>query len=60
MLGEYTYNPDTTLTSDQMNEFYEKNKDKIDTVKVDRVIEMARELYDDLFKRRCTNNECKS
>ena len=35
MLGEYRHNPDSTITPDVMKEFYEKNKDKIDKVKVD-------------------------
>ncbi len=51
MLGEYKYNPDTTITTDAIQEYYEKYKDKIDTVKVDEAIESARTLYDDLFLR---------
>lgn len=51
MLGEYKYNPDTTLTSDVVSKFYEKHKNKIDAQKVDKAIDMARKTYDDLFKR---------
>lgn len=51
MLGEYRHNPDTKLTLEEMQEFLEKNRDKIDEAKVDRVIELARETYDSLFGR---------
>ena len=51
ILGEYKYNPDTTLTSEVVSKFYEKHKNKIDTQKVDKAIDMARKTYDDLFKR---------
>lgn len=51
MRGEYKYNPDTTLKAEDMNEFYEKHRKNIDTEKVDRVIESARKLYDELFER---------
>lgn len=51
MLGEYRYNPDTTILAEDMTEFFEKNKDKIDEEKVDKAIESARKLYDSLFSR---------
>ena len=51
MLGEYKYNPDTTLTAEVMDKFYSKHAKKIDKEKVDRVIEMARDTYDGLFER---------
>lgn len=51
MLGELRHNPDTTLTQDAVNEFYKKNKSKIDTKKVDNAIEEARKLYDSLYDR---------
>ena len=51
MLGEFRHNPETTLTEDFVKEYYEKNKNKIDTIKVDRAIELARETYDSLFER---------
>ncbi len=46
MLGELKYNPDTTLTSEEVNEYYEKHKKKIDAAKVDNAIELARQTYD--------------
>jgi hypothetical protein len=51
MLGELRHNPDTTLTEDVVNEFYKKHKDSIDTAKVDKAIEMARQTYDELLER---------
>ena len=51
MLGELRHNPDTTLTQDVVDEFYNKNKGKIDTQKVDKAIEEARKLYDSLYDR---------
>lgn len=51
MLGEYKYNPDTTLTGEQVNDFYEKNKNKIDLDKVNKTIELARSDYDSLLNR---------
>ena len=51
MLGEYRYNPDTTILAKDLTEFYNKHKDEIDTEKVDKIIEDARALYDDLFVR---------
>ena len=51
MLGELRHNPDTTLTDDVVNEFYEKHKKQIDTAKVERAIEDARKTYDDLLLR---------
>lgn len=51
MLGEYRHNPDTTIIADKLNDFYEKNKNNIDKEKVDKVIDMARNMYDNLFVR---------
>ena len=51
MLGEYKYNPDTTLTAEIMDKFYSKHAKKIDKEKVDKAIEMARATYDSLFER---------
>ncbi|MBP3677531.1 MAG: hypothetical protein J6I97_04210 [Agathobacter sp.] len=51
MLGEYRHNPHTEILAEDMKEFYNKHKDKIDEEKVDKIIDMARELYDDLFVR---------
>ena len=49
MLGELRHNPDTTLTEDVVKEFYEEHKKNIDEAKVDKAIEEARKLYDDLL-----------
>lgn len=51
MLGELRHNPDTSLTELDVTEYYEKHRDKIDTAKVDMVIEMARQDYDDFLNR---------
>ena len=51
MLGELRGNPDTELTEKVVKEYYEKHKDKIDTEKVEKVIELARQDYDNLLKR---------
>lgn len=51
MLGELRHNPDTTLTQETVDEYYNANKGKIDTQKVDKAIEEARKLYDDLYER---------
>ena len=51
MLGELQYNPETELSADEVSEFYEKHKNKIDTDKVQTAIEEARRVFDDLFVR---------
>ena len=51
MLGEFRHNPDTTLKKEDVEKFYEKNKDQIDTEKVDRLIGEARKTYDELLSR---------
>ena len=51
MLGEFRHNPDTTLTEDVVKGYYEKHRDKINVEKVDKAIEMARKVYDDLLER---------
>lgn len=51
MLGEFRYNPETTLTEEMLKDYYEKHKKKIDPQKVDKAIEEARKLYDSLFER---------
>ena len=51
MLGEFKYNPETTLTANVVNEYYEANKDKIDVNKVNNAIELARKNYDGLLER---------
>jgi hypothetical protein len=51
MLGEFRHNPDTTITQEMVDEFYQKNKGKIDTAKVEKAIAMARQTYDTLLER---------
>lgn len=51
MFGELRYNPETELTEDIVDEYYEKHKKKIDKAKVDQIIEDSRNLYDSLFER---------
>ena len=51
MLGELRHNPDTKLTKEDVKKFYEKNKEHINTAKVDRAIEEARKTYDELIER---------
>ena len=51
MLGEFQYNPDSKLSQERLEEYYEKNKDKIDTKKVDKAIAEARKVFDDLIVR---------
>ena len=51
MLGELRGNPDTELTEKVVNEYYEKHKNKIDKAKVEKVIEFARQDYDNLLNR---------
>ncbi len=51
MLGELRHNPDTKLLPWDVEEYYQKHKRHIDTAKVDKAIEMARETYDTLLQR---------
>ena len=51
MLGEFKGNPETELTEKEVNEYYERHKNKIDVAKVEKVIELARQDYDNLLQR---------
>ncbi len=51
MLGEFRHNPETELSLETVEGFYEEHKDQIDTEKVDKVIEMSRKDYDELLQR---------
>jgi hypothetical protein len=51
MLGELRHNPETTLTEEMVNAFYEANKATINREKVDKLIADARKTYDELLKR---------
>ena len=51
MLGEFRHNPQTTLTEDVVNEYYEKHKKQIDVEKVNSAITEARKTFDELIVR---------
>lgn len=51
MLGEFRHNPETELTQEVVDAYYNKHKDKINTVKVDEAIEYVRNTYDTLIER---------
>lgn len=51
MLGEFTYNPKTTLSRETVEAYYEKHKDKLDVKKVNKAIQAAREVYEQLYHR---------
>ena len=51
MLGELRHNPQTTLTKDDVDAFYNKHKKRIDTKKVDTAIDEARKTFDSLIVR---------
>ena len=51
MLGELKYNPKTTLTQQQVDDYLQKHKNKIDTKKVNSAIEEFRNIYDELIER---------
>ncbi len=49
MYGEYKYNPETTLTGAQVDEFIEKNK--LDYNKIKNSVEVFRNTYDELINK---------
>ena len=51
MLGEFRHNPETELSLETVEGYYQEHKDKIDTEKVDKAIELARKTYDELLVR---------
>ena len=51
MLGELRHNPQTTLTKDDVDAYYNKHKKSIDTKKVDTAIDEARKTFDELIVR---------
>lgn len=51
MLGEFKYNPDTKLTFEAVDGYFNKHKDSIDIDKVNKAIEESRKDYDNLIKR---------
>lgn len=51
MLGELRHNPETKLSMETVDEYYNAHKGEIDTAKVDEAITEARKLFDDLIVR---------
>lgn len=51
MFGEYNYNPDTKLSTEVLEEYYQAHKQHIDMNKVQKAVQEARKVYDDLFLR---------
>lgn len=51
MIGELKYNPETTLTSDIVQKFYEKNQGKINETKCNKAVEEFRSIYDELIAK---------
>jgi hypothetical protein len=51
MAGEFRHNPETTLTVEMLQEYYNKHKSKIDVKKVNTAITEARKTFDDLIVR---------
>ena len=51
MFGEYNYNPDTKLSTDELEIYYRAHKEHIDVDKVQKAVQEARKVYDDLFLR---------
>lgn len=49
MIGENKYNPDTKLPLEKIDEFYDKNKSKIDINKCQEAVEEFRNIYDELI-----------
>lgn len=51
MVGEFRHNPETTLTQEMVDDYYNKHKSHINTAKVDHAIEEARNTFDSLIVR---------
>lgn len=49
MLGEYKYNPETLVTSSEIDEFISKNN--LNYKKIENSVEVFRNIYDELFER---------
>ena len=49
MIGEKGHNPQTTLTDNQIIDFYNKNQNKIDKAKCEKAVEEFRSIYDELY-----------
>ena len=51
MIGEKKYNPESTLTDVEIENFYNKNRNKIDQSKCERAVDEFRNIYDELIKQ---------
>lgn len=51
MIGELKHNPETTLTQEQVDEFYRKNSNKIDQQKCEQAVDEFRNIYDELIEK---------
>lgn len=51
MIGEYKYNPESKISNEIIQKFYEKNKKKIDIDKCNNAVEEFRNIYDELFEK---------
>lgn len=51
MLGEFQYNPETKLTQEVLDDYFDKHGKRIDIDKVKKAIEESRKDYDSLIKR---------
>jgi hypothetical protein len=51
MVGEFRHNPETTLTQEMVDDYYNKHKNHINKAKVDHAIEEARNTFDSLIVR---------
>lgn len=49
MIGEKKYNPESTLTDVEIENFYNKNRNKIDQSKCERAVDEFRNIYDELI-----------
>lgn len=51
MIGEYTYNPESKISNEVIQEFYNKNEKKIDVDKCNKAVEEFRNIYNELFEK---------
>lgn len=51
MVGELKYNPETTLTQESVDSFYNKNRNKIDQQKCENAALEFRSIYDELINK---------
>ena len=49
MIGEKKYNPESTLTDIEIENFYNKNRNKIDQAKCEKAADEFRNIYDELI-----------